>query len=272
MGSCSFGKVSNIVNTIHLPFCFRYFYYCFLFFLPLTALFLSFHLFAENCKWNFSEDVTRPWSHTLYIPLIWLLSAVFAVPTVFYTELRPWEEDPYRNVIAGRPEGAEVCMHRGGEYEYGSLFFYFSSFLLTFVAPVVLLFIPWCALLVQSAACCTRKLRRYDLWLSIITLFLILFFEASRAPFELFNIHHALTNWKYGEFLPISEFLVLGESYIGVMKWAVYAPVMLHPILYFLFCADARHGLCILFRRLCPCCLSKGGEDIEANSGNLNSF
>jgi hypothetical protein len=42
--------------------------------------------------------------------------------------------------------------------------------------------------------------RRYDLWLSIITLFLILVFEASRAPFELFNIHHVLTNWKVGIF------------------------------------------------------------------------
>ena len=42
--------------------------------------------------------------------------------------------------------------------------------------------------------------RRYDLWLSIITLFLILVFEASRAPFELFNIHHVLTNWNIGLF------------------------------------------------------------------------
>jgi hypothetical protein len=60
---------------------------------------------------------------------------------------------------------------------------------------------------------------------------------------------------------------VLGESYIAVMKWAVYAPTLLHPILYFCFCADARHGLVILFRRLCACCLTKSGADIEANSG-----
>jgi hypothetical protein len=40
--------------------------------------------------------VTRPWAHTIYIPLIWLLSAAFAVPTAFFSELRPWEEDPYR--------------------------------------------------------------------------------------------------------------------------------------------------------------------------------
>jgi hypothetical protein len=43
-------------------------------------------------------------------------------------------------------------------------------------------------------------IRRYDLWLSIIALFLILVFEASRAPFELFNIHHVLTNWNIGIF------------------------------------------------------------------------
>ena len=48
-----------------------------------------------------------------------------------------------RNVIAGRPEGAEVCMHRGGEYETVSIFFYFASFVLTFLVPVILLFIPW---------------------------------------------------------------------------------------------------------------------------------
>jgi hypothetical protein len=50
-------------------------------------------------------------------------------------------------------------MHRGGEYKDLSNFFYFSSFLLTFLIPVLLLFIPWWALLVQSASCCTRKLR-----------------------------------------------------------------------------------------------------------------
>ena len=173
-------------------------------------------------------------------------------------------------MIAGRPEGAVVCMHRGGEYEAGALFFYFSSFLLTFLVPVVLLFVPWWALLVQATACCTRNLRSYDLWLSVITLFLILFFEASRAPFELFNVQYALSNWKYGEFLPIGEFVELGESYKAVMKWAVYAPALLHPLLYFCFSADARHGLCILFRRLCSCCLTKSGADIEANSGTLN--
>ena len=64
-----------------------------------------------------------------------------------------------RNVIAGRPEGAVVCMHRGGQYQQLSNFFYFSSFLVTFLVPVVLLFIPWWGLLVQSASCCTRKLR-----------------------------------------------------------------------------------------------------------------
>jgi len=261
-------EIIHLTWNMGLPFCisYRFFYYCFLFFLPLTALFLAFHLFAENCKWNFTDEVTRPWSHSLYIPLIWLLSAGFAAPTAFYSELRPWTEDPYRNVIAGRPEDAVVCMHRGGEFERVSLFFYFASFVLTFAVPVVLLFIPWWGLLVQSAACCTRKLRSHDLWLSIITLALILVFEASRAPFELFNVHHALANWKFGEILPIPEFLELGESYKAVMKWAVYAPALVHPFLYFCFCADARHGCCILFRRLCACCLTKSTGDVEANS------
>ena len=59
-------------------FYLRYFYYCLLFFLPLTILFLAWHLFVENAKWAQSEDVPRPWPHTLYIPLIWFFSALFA--------------------------------------------------------------------------------------------------------------------------------------------------------------------------------------------------
>ena len=56
--------------------CYRYFYYCFLFFLPLTALFLAFHLFVENCKWNFAgEDGFVPrWDDVLLaVDLRWRL-------------------------------------------------------------------------------------------------------------------------------------------------------------------------------------------------------
>ena len=80
--------------------CYRFFYYCFLFFLPLTLLFLSYHLFVENCKWNFAGEegvVPRPWPHTIYIPLIWFFSAAFAVPTAFWSQVRPWKDDIYRN-------------------------------------------------------------------------------------------------------------------------------------------------------------------------------
>ena len=91
-------------------------------------------------------------------------------------------------------------MHIGGDdgkdLESSSYFYYVISTLLTFVLPVILLFIPWWALLVQACGCCTRKLASSEFWLSIITLFLILFYEASRAPYELFNIHHIMTNWK----------------------------------------------------------------------------
>lgn len=94
--------------------CYRYFYYCFLFFLPLTLLFLAWHLFVENCKWNFAGEegtVPRPWPHTIYIPLIWFFSAAFAVPTVFWSDVRPLEDDFYRNSeISGRPENAMVII------------------------------------------------------------------------------------------------------------------------------------------------------------------
>ena len=92
--------------------CYRYFYYCFLFFLPLTLLFLAWHLFVENCKWNFAGEegtVPRPWAHTIYIPLIWFFSAAFAVPTVFWSDVRPWTDDFYRNEkISWRQPDAKV--------------------------------------------------------------------------------------------------------------------------------------------------------------------
>lgn len=130
----------------------------------------------------------------------------------------------------------QVCMHTSAStWETGSDYFYIASTLVTFCLPVILLFIPWLALLVQICGCCTRKLRSSEFWLSLMTLFMILFYEASRAPFELFNFHHILTNLKLGQTLPIAEFLPLAESYKAVMKWAVYAPALLHPLLYFTF-------------------------------------
>jgi len=266
-------EIIHLTWNLGLPYCisYRYFYYCFLFFLPLTALFLSWHLFVENAKWAQSEDVPRPWSHTIYIPLIWLLSAVFAIPTAFFTEIRKWTDDPYKNEMSWRPDNATVCMHTSLDWgQDPSIYFYLASFLFTFLLPLVLLVIPWFSLFIQSAGCCTRRLRSSDFWLSLITLFLILIFETSRAPFELFNIQYVLTEWGKetgaGVFLPIEKFLPFGESYIAVMKWAVYAPTMVHPLLYFIFSADARHGVRILFGRLCACCYSRSSEDCEAAS------
>lgn len=79
--------------------------------MPLTILFLAFHLFVENCKWNFAgEDhaVPRPWPHTIFIPLIWFFSLAFAAPTIFFSEVRDEEEDFYGNEIAARPDDAKV--------------------------------------------------------------------------------------------------------------------------------------------------------------------
>ena len=160
----------------------------------------------------------------------------------------------------------QVCLHRVGDWENGSNFFYILSTLITFVLPVVLLFIPWWALLVQVCACCTRKLPKSEFWLSLVTLFMIPFFEASRAPFELWNIHHILTSWP--NVGPLADFIpgLDSESYKAVMKWAVYAPALLHPLLYFTFSPEARHGCYILFSRCCSCCCSKSGADVEAAS------
>lgn len=121
---------------------------------------------------------------------------------------------------------------------------------------------------VQACACCTRKLRSSEFWLSIITVFMILVFEASRAPFELWNFHHILTQWDElkGNFAtpPIIPGID-GESYRAVMKWAVYAPALVHPFLYFMFSPEARHGVYILFSRMCSCCCSKS-SDVEVAS------
>ena len=154
--------------------------------------------------------------------------------------------------------------------------FFIISNLVTFCIPVILLFIPWWALLVQVCGCCTRKLRssRSEFWLSIITLFMILFFEFSRAPFEFFNFYTILADkdngWNVGgepitvDFL--KNLIPLGESYKAVMKWAVYAPALLHPLLYFTFSPEARHGVYILFTRMCSCCCRGSGADIEVAS------
>ena len=90
-------------NVLGVNYCFayRYCYYCFLFMLPLTLLFLSYHLFVENCKWNFAGEegvVPRPWPHTIYLPMIWFFSLLFATPTAYWwTEVRPKADDFYRN-------------------------------------------------------------------------------------------------------------------------------------------------------------------------------
>jgi hypothetical protein len=259
-----------------LEFCiaYRYFYHAFLAFLPLTLLFLSFHLFVENCKWNFAGEggaVPRPWAHTIYLPLIWFFSAAYAVPTAFFTAVNPEEDDLYKNVIARRPDGAEVCMHNvdGDDFLNGSNYFYFASTLVTFVGPFILLFIPWCALLVQACGCCTRKLPSSEFWLSIITLFMILFFEAARAPYELFNFHLLLTRWGLFDLGSDGEYIIPGidgESYKAVMKWCLYAPSFLNPMLYFTFSPEARHGVYILFRKMCSCCCSKSTDDVEVAS------
>ena len=159
-------------------------------------------------------------------------------------------------------------MHTSEEtWAVGSDYFYIASTLVTFCLPLILLFIPWWALLVQICGCCTRKLRSSEFWLSLMTIFMILFYEASRAPFELFNFHHILTTWKLGDILPLTEdFLPLAESYKAVMKWAVYAPALLHPLLYFTFSPEARHGAYILFSRCCSCCCSKAGPDLKMAS------
>lgn len=278
-------NISWYINSLGEYYCYvyRYFYYCFLFMLPLTLLFLSYHLFVENCKWNFAGEegvVPRPWPHTIYLPMIWFFSLLFATPAAYWwTEVRPKSDDFYRNDIQfdaslGVKQGiaidAKACMHTDDLfYEQGSDFFYIASTLVTFCIPFILLFIPWWALLVQVCGCCTRKLRTSEFWLSIITIFMILFFEASRAPFELFNFHHILTQWGVTQPLLLKEFVDLplgGEPYKAVMKWAVYAPALLHPLLYFTFSPEARHGAYILFSRMCSCCCNKSGQDVEVAS------
>ena len=106
----------------YICYMYRYAYYCFLFMLPLTLLFLAYHLFVENCKWNFAGEegmVPRPWPHTIYLPMIWFFSLLFATPTAYWwTEVRPKTDDFYRNnlqltddgkIASGINEYAQVC-------------------------------------------------------------------------------------------------------------------------------------------------------------------
>jgi len=45
------------------------------------------------------------------------------------------------------------------------------------------------------------------------------------------------------------------------MKWAVFAPALVHPLVYFMFSPEARHGVYILFTRMCSCCCTKSASD-----------
>ena len=51
---------------------------------------------------------SRPWPHTIYIPLIWFFSGVFAVPTAFWSEVRDYGHDFYKNDISYRPNQSKV--------------------------------------------------------------------------------------------------------------------------------------------------------------------
>ncbi len=50
----------------------------------------------------------RPWHHTIFIPLIWFFSLLFAVPTVFFSDVRHFKDDFYVNSISARGENAMV--------------------------------------------------------------------------------------------------------------------------------------------------------------------
>eukprot|EP00096_Caligus_rogercresseyi_P008141 TRINITY_DN2652_c0_g1_i3.p1 TRINITY_DN2652_c0_g1~~TRINITY_DN2652_c0_g1_i3.p1 ORF type:complete len:470 (-),score=88.61 TRINITY_DN2652_c0_g1_i3:1826-3235(-) len=258
-----------------LQYCisYRFFYYCFLFFLPLTILFLTFHLFVENCKWNLAGEegaVPRPWTHCIYIILIWFFSALFAAPTAFISEVRDEADDFYGNDIIGRPSEAKACIHRSGDWADQSNFFYLMASQLTFIIPVVLLIFPWFAILIQICSCCTRKLNKSELWLSVITLFLIIIWEVSRAPLKLFNIHHLLTNWEVANLEPFLPF-VNTQIYRALMKWAVFAPSAIHPLIYLMFSPEIRHGAYLLFSHCCPCCCGGQKKSRSNDCGDMPS-
>ncbi|CAB4059304.1 unnamed protein product [Lepeophtheirus salmonis] len=187
--------------------------------------------------------VPRPWTHSIYITLIWFFSVLFAVPTAFFSEVRDEADDFYGNDISGRPTEAKACLHR---------------------------VVPWFALLVQICSCCTRKLNKSELWLSVITLLLIILWEISRAPLKLFNIHHILTSW---EITKLTPFLppVNTEIYRALMKWAIYAPAAIHPLIYFAFSPEVRHGAYILFSRCCSCCCSSSSKSGGSEDGEIAS-
>ena len=132
----SWFALDNILG-VNYCFAYRYCYYVFLFMLPLTLLFLSYHLFVENCKWNFAGEegvVPRPWPHTIYLPMIWFFSLLFATPTAYWwTEVRPKADDFYRNnlqvtdngkLAAGIATDATVYIYFYlKNYEYNFLYF-----------------------------------------------------------------------------------------------------------------------------------------------------
>ena len=191
---------------------FRFFHLCLLSFLPLTILFLSCHLLVHNLK-------------KVHIPLLWLLSVLLAVPTIFSTDILPSSQDPYRTEFQWRPVNSSVCTTTSPNLDL-----VFS--LTTFILPTILLLIPSAFLFLQSAGVAARRLESHDRSLSLITFCLIPVFVVSRAPAELFNLQ-LLVNWR-------TE--VFGDFYVALMKYAVFAPAMIHPLLYFTLSSDTNRS------------------------------
>jgi len=257
-------------------------YQCLVILLPLTLIFLSWHLFAENLKWKSkkyssgrqtTEVQEESKLQLFYLPLIWLLALLFALPTAWHAGIVDQHDtDFHGNKIFIKANNSKIC-------KYPSInapldlddginddLIPLGNTIATFWMPMALMVVPWFGLLVQASGFFGSQLKTRAFRMSLIVVLMVVVYEGSHVWLATYDLHALLTTSvgvaTHHPFL-LRPFLRFGQSWLVVMKWSIFLPSALNPILYLLFSADVQAGLHAFCRKICPCCKRKSRNDSE---------
>jgi len=248
-------------------------YQCLVILLPLTLLFLSWHLFAENLKWkkqmekNAADESEIKGSklQLFYLPLIWLLALLFALPTAWHAGVVDQHDTDFNgNKIFIKANNSKIC-------KYPSInapldlddginddMIPLGATLATFWLPMALMVVPWFGLLVQASGLFNqRQLKTRAFRMSLVVVLMVVVYEGCHVWLATYDLHSLLTTSvgvvTHHPFL-LRPFLRFGQSWLVVMKWSIFLPSALNPLLYLLFSAgEVQAGLHALCRKICPC-------------------
>lgn len=249
-----------------LCMAYNFAYQCLMVVLPLSLIFLSWHLFIENCKYRMKNgDLVHPnrerielFKEIFFLLVVWACAAVYAMPTTWWSEVvDDHKVDFYGNEIRIKAEDPKICKYPALEEDSNKQLVLMGNTLASFWAPMVLLIVPWMGLLAQviGGGCCMDKylLPAKDFRLALIAILAVVVYEASYAFLALFDLQLLLTS-PPEHALTVQPFINFGLSWRAVMKWAIFLPSAVNPILFLIFSADAQNGL----RDLCCSCFRGG--------------